>query len=121
MIFLKQIRLCHPPAPSHSWLPISFQITSQVTTPTRPYMPILFSNVLSYSAPVTLASLRFLSLATCIPSSRSLHYTGECFSSQILMAHALILMKVLLKCHLCKAFSDHLTLSFSLFLTFWAL
>lgn len=74
-------------------------------------------HTLSHSAALTLASLRVLSPARHIPLSRSLHYMGQCSSFQILMAHALVLMKVLPKCHIWKVFSDLLTLSFSPFFT----
>lgn len=84
-------------SPSCSKSLMASQHMSNKTPSFHPYT-FLCDFLISYHS--TLVSLRFLHTAQYIPTSRSLHYTGEWFSSQIVMAHIIILMKVLLKCHL---------------------
>lgn len=99
MGLFKTNQIMSTPAPNHLGLPKIFPIQSKVTTLTSPYMIILFPTTHTHT--LSLCSSHFKFFPLC----------WRMHSSQILLAHTLIFMKVLFKCHLWNVFSDHLTLS----------
>lgn len=113
IIFLKTNPIMSPSCSKPPMASHQIRIKFQVTTPWSSYMTILCPPH-SPSAPATLASPTSQSCQMYAASS-FLHYTGKCLSSQILMAHALLLVKILLIRHSWKAFYDHFTQSFSHF------